>query len=54
MVFKDYELFKKMKVRENVSLGIRRMRRREENERDGELIDIVGIGNMEDRYKNMM
>ncbi len=54
VVFQDYALFPHLTVRENVLFGLCRMRRSEANDRVEELLDLVGLAPMADRYPHML
>lgn len=50
MVFQDYALFPHMDVSTNISFGIRKEPRQEQQRQANELLDIVGLSNMGNRY----
>lgn len=54
VVFQDYALFPHLTVRENVLFGLRGMQRDKARERVRELLDLVGLSHMADRYPHML
>jgi len=52
MVFQNYALFPHMTVRDNLRFGLemRRVGRKEMDERIGAVLDIVQLAGLEDRY----
>jgi iron(III) transport system ATP-binding protein len=50
MVFQDYALFPHLSVADNVGFGLRRLPRRERSAVAARLLDLVGLGNLADRY----
>ena len=50
MVFQEYALFPHLTVAQNVSFGLRRMSREERERRLTEVLVLVGLGGLEDRY----
>ncbi|MBV2143178.1 ABC transporter ATP-binding protein [Falsochrobactrum sp. TDYN1] len=54
VVFQDYALFPHLTVRENVLFGLRKMRKEVAQARVDELLDLVGLVPMADRYPHML
>ncbi|PWL18709.1 ABC transporter ATP-binding protein [Falsochrobactrum shanghaiense] len=54
VVFQDYALFPHLTVRENVLFGLRNMRRDAAHQRVDELLELVGLVSMADRYPHML
>lgn len=54
VVFQDYALFPHLTVRENVMFGLRKMRKDEAKARVDELLTLVGLAAMADRYPHML
>ena len=54
VVFQDYALFPHLTVRENVLFGLRKMRKDEAKARVDELLALVGLAAMADRYPHML
>ena len=54
VVFQDYALFPHLTVRENVLFGLRKMRKDEATARVIELLGLVGLTSMADRYPHML
>ncbi|MEJ5021714.1 ABC transporter ATP-binding protein [Ochrobactrum vermis] len=54
VVFQDYALFPHLTVKENIVFGLRRMSRDEANERTRELLELVSLSHMADRYPHML
>ncbi|WP_343315910.1 ABC transporter ATP-binding protein [Brucella sp. BE17] len=54
VVFQDYALFPHLTVSENVRFGLRRLGRDAAGERVRELLDLVGLASMADRYPHML
>ncbi len=50
MVFQDYALFPHLSVGRNVAFGIHQRRRAEQNRRVADMLDLVGLSDMGDRY----
>ncbi len=50
IVFQDYALFPHMRVRENVAFGLRGWSRRDARRRVDEVLELVGLYGMEERY----
>ncbi len=50
MVFQEYALFPHLTVAQNVSFGLRRMSRQERERRLAEVLGLVRLGGLEDRY----
>ncbi|MDT6941645.1 ABC transporter ATP-binding protein [Brucella pseudogrignonensis] len=54
VVFQDYALFPHLTVRENVLFGLRKGRREQALTRVEELLKLVGLSSMADRYPHML
>ncbi|MCV9906758.1 ABC transporter ATP-binding protein [Brucella sp. HL-2] len=54
VVFQDYALFPHLTVKENVLFGLRKMRKDEAKARVDELLALVGLAAMADRYPHML
>ncbi|TNV15773.1 ABC transporter ATP-binding protein [Brucella pecoris] len=54
VVFQDYALFPHLTVKENIVFGLRSMSRDEANERTRELLELVSLFHMADRYPHML
>ncbi|MGU3399281.1 ABC transporter ATP-binding protein [Brucellaceae bacterium D45D] len=54
VVFQDYALFPHLTVRENVRFGLRGLGRQAARERVDELLDLVGLSAMAERYPHML
>ncbi len=54
MMFQDYALFPHLKVRDNVTFGLRRLARREQRRRAGALLDKVGMAAYADAYPHVL
>ena len=50
MVFQDHALFPHLTVAENVAFGLRGLSTLEKNRAVDEVLDVVGLGNLRDRY----
>ena len=53
VVFQDYALFPHLTVRENVLFGLRKVRKEQALSRVDELLELVGLSSMADRYPHM-
>ncbi len=54
VVFQDYALFPHLTVRENVLFGLRKVRKEQALSRVDELLELVGLSSMADRYPHML
>lgn len=54
VVFQDYALFPHLTVRENVMFGLRKLRKDKALARVNELLDLVGLSAMAERYPHML
>lgn len=54
VVFQDYALFPHLTVRENVLFGLRKLRKEQALARVNELLELVGLSAMADRYPHML
>lgn len=54
VVFQDYALFPHLTVRENVLFGLRKIGKDEARARVDELLDLVGMAHMAERYPHML
>ncbi|MBB5700863.1 iron(III) transport system ATP-binding protein [Ochrobactrum daejeonense] len=54
VVFQDYALFPHLTVKENLLFGLRKMHRDEANARVSELLDLVALSHMANRYPHML
>lgn len=54
VVFQDYALFPHLTVKQNIMFGLRRMPRNEANTRTKELLKLVSLYHMADRYPHML
>ncbi|MEJ5082431.1 ABC transporter ATP-binding protein [Ochrobactrum sp. MYb379] len=54
VVFQDYALFPHLTVRENVLFGLRKVRKEHAVSRVDELLELVGLSSMADRYPHML
>ena len=54
IVFQDYALFPHLTVRENVLFGLRKVRKEQALSRVDELLELVGLSSMADRYPHML
>jgi len=54
VVFQDYALFPHLTVRENVLFGLRKLRKEQAVARVNELLELVGLSAMGDRYPHML
>lgn len=54
VVFQDYALFPHLTVQENVLFGLRKLRREAARERVEELLELVGLSKMAERYPHML
>ncbi|MEM7335687.1 MAG: ABC transporter ATP-binding protein [Chloroflexota bacterium] len=54
MVFQDYALFPHLTVAQNIEFGITGMKRGDRQGRISELLDLVGLSGMEDRYPHQL
>jgi len=54
VVFQDYALFPHLTVRENVLFGLRKLRKEKALARVNELLELVGLSAMADRYPHML
>ncbi|WP_421565975.1 ABC transporter ATP-binding protein [Ochrobactrum sp. EDr1-4] len=54
VVFQDYALFPHLTVRENVLFGLRKVRKEQALSRVDELLKLVGLSSMADRYPHML
>jgi len=54
VVFQDYALFPHLTVKENIQFGLRRMPREKANVRTRELLELVSLSHMADRYPHML
>lgn len=54
MVFQDFALFPHVKVVDNVAYGLRRLERRARRERAREVLALVGMEEMADRYPHQL
>lgn len=54
MVFQDYALFPHMTVAENISFGLKDMKKAEKKARVKEVLDIVELGGFENRYPHQL
>lgn len=50
VVFQDYALFPHLTVSDNIAFGLRHSKAEERSERVGDLLDIVGLRNIGDKY----
>jgi iron(III) transport system ATP-binding protein len=50
MVFQDYALFPHLDARQNVAFGLRHLARRERAATAARLLELVGLGDLQDRY----
>lgn len=54
MVFQDYALFPHLTVARNVAFGLHRLDRSERGRRVAEVLDLVGLAGLEDRYPHQL
>ncbi|MFD1198814.1 ABC transporter ATP-binding protein [Brucella gallinifaecis] len=54
VVFQDYALFPHLSVRENVLFGLRKIYKEQAISRVNELLNLVGLASMADRYPHML
>lgn len=54
MVFQDYALFPHMSVQANIAFALKKMARREKNERIAAMLDLVGLPNMGKRFPHQL
>ncbi|MCL7999068.1 ABC transporter ATP-binding protein [Brucella sp. 21LCYQ03] len=54
VVFQDYALFPHLTVRENVLFGLRKVRKEQALSRVDDLLELVGLSSMADRYPHML
>ncbi|MEM7125938.1 MAG: ABC transporter ATP-binding protein [Chloroflexota bacterium] len=54
MVFQDYALFPHLTVAQNIEFGIPNLTPADRNKRIAELLDLVGLMNIEDRYPHQL
>ncbi|MBB1486289.1 ABC transporter ATP-binding protein [Oceanospirillum sediminis] len=50
MVFQDYALFPHLTIRENIAFGLRKLSKQEKGERVTEMLDLVNMRDLIDRY----
>lgn len=54
MVFQDYALFPHLSVAQNIQFGIPKLSTAERNKRTAELLELVGLSRMEDRFPHQL
>jgi iron(III) transport system ATP-binding protein len=54
MVFQDFALYPHLTVRDNVAFGLRDLGSRRQRQRVGELLGLVGLGGLEDKYPHQL
>ncbi|MGH7503086.1 MAG: ABC transporter ATP-binding protein [Longimicrobiales bacterium] len=50
MVFQDYALFPHLRVLDNIRFGLHRLRRADQRDRAGSMLELVGLAGLGDRY----
>ncbi len=54
LVFQEHALFPHLTVRENIAFGLKGMTRKARNDRIDELLDLIALSDLEDRYPHQL